>query len=193
MQDAKLDMRMDINQELSAYEVVNNYKYDDLVRIFRIYGEEKFAGKIAKNIEKMRSIKPIETTFELVDIIDKSIPFKEKRNGHPAKRVFQAIRIEVNNEIEGLKKSLDNAVELLNVDGVLAVITFHSLEDRIVKQKFKSLTEVDKIVKGLPNIDKSLLPDYVLITKKPIIPNSEEIDFNKRSKSAKLRVIKRIK
>ncbi len=193
MQDAKLDMRMDINQKLSAYEVVNNYKYEDLVRIFRIYGEERFAGKIAKNIEKARSIKPIETTLELVDIIDKSIPFKEKRNGHPAKRVFQAIRIEVNNEIEGLKKSLDNAVKLLNVNGILAVITFHSLEDRIVKQKFKELTEEDKFVKGLPNIDKSLLPDYVLITKKPILPSSDEIDFNKRSKSAKLRVIKKIK
>lgn len=193
MQDAKLDMRMDINQELSAYEVVNNYKYEDLVRIFRIYGEERFAGKIAKNIEKARSIKPIETTLELVDIIDKSIPFKEKRNGHPAKRVFQAIRIEVNNEIEGLKKSLDNAVKLLNVNGILAVITFHSLEDRIVKQKFKELTEEDKFVKGLPNIDKSLLPDYVLITRKPILPSSDEIDFNKRSKSAKLRVIKKIK
>ena len=193
MQYAKLDMRMDINQELSAYEVVNNYKYEDLVRIFRIYGEERFAGKIAKNIEKARSIKPIETTLELVDIIDKSIPFKEKRNGHPAKRVFQAIRIEVNNEIEGLKKSLDNAVKLLNVNGILAVITFHSLEDRIVKQKFKELTEEDKFVKGLPNIDKSLLPDYVLITRKPILPSSDEIDFNKRSKSAKLRVIKKIK
>ena len=185
MQDAKLDMRMDINQELSAYEVVNNYKYEDLVRIFRIYGEERFAGKIAKNIERARSIKPIGTTLELVDIIDKSIPFKEKRNGHPAKRVFQAIRIEVNNEIEGLKKSLDNAVKLLNVNGILAVITFHSLEDRIVKQKFKELTEEDKFVKGLPNIDKSLLPDYVLITRKPILPSSDEIDFNKRSKSAK--------
>lgn len=193
MQDAKLDMRMDINQELSAYEVVNNYKYEDLVRIFRIYGEERFAGKIAKNIERARSIKPIGTTLELVDIIDKSIPFKEKRNGHPAKRVFQAIRIEVNNEIEGLKKSLDNAVKLLNVNGILAVITFHSLEDRIVKQKFKELTEEDKFVKGLPNIDKSLLPDYVLITRKPILPSSDEIDFNKRSKSAKLRVIKKIK
>ena len=193
MKDAKLDMRMDQNSNFSAYEVVNNYSKEHLIKIFREYGEESHANKIANNILIRRMVKPIETTLELVDIIDKSIPFRDKRNTHPAKKVFQAIRIEVNNEIESLKKSLDQSLELLNVNGVLAVITFHSLEDRIVKQKFKEVTEVDKVIKGMPNIDESLLPDYVLITNKPIIPTSDEIANNKRAKSAKLRIIKRIK
>ena len=159
MQDASLDMRMDQNANLSAYDVVNNYSKEDLIRIFREYGEEPCAGKIASNIISRREETPIETTLELVDIIDKSVPYKLKRNSHPAKRVFQAIRIEVNNELEGLKVSLGNALNMLNKDGIIAVITFHSLEDRIVKKIFKEKTEVDPLVKGLPNIGEDLLPD----------------------------------
>lgn len=193
MKDAKLDMRMDQNAKLSAYEVVNDYSENDLVRIFRQYGEEKHALKIAKMICEERKEKPITTTFELVDIISKAYPYREKRNGHPAKKVFQAIRIEVNNELEELTKSLNQALEMLNINGRVAVITFHSLEDRIVKQLFNKYTEIDPFVKGLPNVDKSLLPDYKLITKKGIIPNSNEILKNKRSASAKLRIIERIK
>ena len=190
MKDAKLDMRMNKNQEKSAYEVVNTYEYEELVKIFRIYGEEKYAGKIAKRITEQR---PIETTFELVDIISSCYPYKDKRNGHPAKKVFQAIRIEVNNELGELETALKDSLELLKPNGIITVITFHSLEDRIVKNIFKKVTTEDPILKGMPNIDPNLLPDYKLITNKPILPSAAEISNNKRAKSAKLRVIKRIK
>lgn len=193
MHDASLDMRMDQNAELTAYDVVNNYPEDKLYFIFRDYGEEKYAKRIAKNIEFTRKIKPIETTFELVDIISKSIPFKDKMKGHPAKRVFQAIRIEVNNELEEVEIALEEALKLLDIEGIICVISFHSLEDRICKNVFKKYTEVHSVVKGMPNVDPSLLPDYELITKKPIVPSKEEITLNSRSKSAKLRIIKRIK
>ncbi len=193
MNDGPLDMRMDLGAKLSAYDVVNSYDVDDLARIFREYGEEKHAYKIAKRIEEQRSIKKIETTFELVDIIDKCYPYKEKRNTHPAKKVFQAIRIEVNNELEELKVALDSSLELLNVGGRLVVITFHSLEDRIVKNLFKEKTEVPSLVKGMPNIPSELLPDFKLVTNKPILPSSEEILYNSRSRSAKLRVIEKVK
>ena len=191
--DARLDMRMDTKQKLSAYEVVNNYSYDDLVRIFRVYGEEKFATSIAKNIITTRENKPIETTLELAEIIKNSVPEKYRREKHPARKVFQAIRIEVNNELGEFKKALTDALEVLNVDGYISCITFHSLEDRICKNIFKSVSEVDPVIKGLPNVDPSLLPDYEIVTKKPILPSDMEINENPRSKSAKLRIIKRIK
>ncbi len=193
MNDGPLDMRMDLGSKLSAYDVVNSYDIDDLARIFREYGEEKHAYKIAKKIEEQRNIKKIETTLELVDIIDKCYPYKEKRNTHPAKKVFQAIRIEVNNELEELKVALDSSLELLSVGGRLVVITFHSLEDRIVKNLFKEKTEVPSLVKGMPNIPSELLPDFKLVTNKPVLPSSEEILYNSRSRSAKLRVIEKIK
>ena len=193
MNDGPLDMRMDLGSKLSAYDVVNSYDIDDLARIFRDYGEEKHAYKIAKKIEEQRNIKKIGTTLELVDIIDKCYPYKEKRNTHPAKKVFQAIRIEVNNELEELKVALDSSLELLSVGGRLVVITFHSLEDRIVKNLFKEKTEVPSLVKGMPNIPSELLPDFKLVTNKPVLPSSEEILYNSRSRSAKLRVIEKIK
>ena len=193
MKDARLDMRMKQDSELSAYEVVNNYKVEDLARIFREYGEEKHALRIAKEIEKQRSIKEITTTLELVDIIDRCIPYKEKRNGHPAKKVFQAIRIEVNNELEEFETSLRDSLSLLNVGGRICVITFHSLEDKICKRIFKEVSDVDELVKGNPFIEDDHLPDFKLITKKPILPTSSELEYNSRAKSAKLRVIERIK
>ncbi len=193
MQDAKLDMRMNNDDKVSAYEVVNNYKEEDLIRIFRLYGEEKHAARIAKNIIASRNEKPITTTLELVDIISNSIPYKDKRNSHPAKKVFQAIRIEVNNELEEFKQSLEDALSMLKVHGRIVVITFHSLEDRICKNIFKKYSEVDPLIKGIPNIDANLLPDFEIITKKAILPNEVELINNKRAKSAKLRVIERVK
>ena len=191
MKDAKLDMRMDQESKFSAYDVVNTYDEAKLSKIFKIYGEEKNANRIARKIVEQRSIKP---TLELANIIDLATPYKDKRNGgHPAKKVFQAIRIEVNNELEELEQALKVCLELLNVDGRLCVISFHSLEDRIVKNIFKEVSEIDPFLKGLPNIDKNLLPDYEIITNKPILPSEDEINYNKRSKSAKLRIIKRIK
>lgn len=193
MKDSKLDMRMDQDAKFSAYDVVNNYKEEELVKIFRLYGEEKHANKIAKEICNVRKVKNIETTLELVDIISRCYPYKEKRNSHPAKKVFQAIRIEVNNELEEFEKSLRDSLELLNINGRIAVITFHSLEDRICKHIFKEVTEIDPVIKGLPNVNENLLPDYKLVTKKAILPTNIEIENNKRSKSAKLRIIERIK
>lgn len=193
MKCSTLDMRMDQNNPLTAKDVVNNYSAPKLTKIFREYGEEKHAMKIAKRIEEYRKNKEIETTFELVDIIDKCIPYKEKRNSHPAKKVFQAIRIEVNNELDEFEKALKDSLSLLNVNGVIVVITFHSLEDRICKKIFKEKTEIDPLIKGMPNIDKSLYPDFELVTSKPILPALEEINHNSRAKSAKMRVIKKIK
>lgn len=193
MHDARLDMRMKQDASVSAYDVVNNYSLEDLVRIFREYGEEKHALKIANRIVESRVIKPIDTTLELVDIIDKCIPYREKRNSHPAKKVFQAIRIEVNNELEEFENALRDSLDLLNVGGVIAVITFHSLEDRICKKIFKEVSEVNSVIKGLPNVNPDLLPDFELITRKPILPSDREMEYNSRSRSAKLRVIKRIK
>lgn len=193
MHDARLDMRMKQDANISAYDVVNKYSEKDLVRIFREYGEEKHALKIASRISEARLVKPIETTLELVDIIDKCIPYREKRNSHPAKKVFQAIRIEVNNELDEFEKALRDSLDILNVGGIIAVITFHSLEDRICKKIFKEVTEVDQMVKGLPNVSPDLLPNFELVTRKPILPSDREIKYNSRSKSAKLRVIKRIK
>ena len=192
-QDARLDMRMDQSVPFSAYDVVNTYSLNDLTRIFYQYGEEKFAKSIATNIVKTREIKPIETTFELAEIIKNSVPEKVRKKSHPARKVFQAIRIEVNHELDILEDSLKDALDLLKVNGVLAVITFHSLEDRITKNCFKTVTEVDPKLKGLPNVPKDMLPDYELVYRKAIEPSKEELEQNNRARSAKLRVIKRIK
>jgi len=192
-QDARLDMRMDQESDFSAYDVVNNYDEKELARIFFQYGEEKYSNSIAKNIVKERNQKKIETTFELVDIIKKSVPEKYSREKHPARKVFQAIRIEVNHELEILEQAMKDAASILKKDGRLCVITFHSLEDRIVKNVFKELTSIDPVVKGLPNIPEEYLPEYELVSNKAINPSKEEIDMNNRSRSSKLRVIKRIK
>ncbi len=189
--DSKLDMRMDTSRDLSAYNVVNEYSYQDLVRILRNYGEEKYSTSIAKNIIKARETKNIETTLELVDIIKNSIPEKAKKGSHPARKTFQAIRIEVNNELEVLDIALTKALDMLNVGGRLAVITFHSLEDRLVKEKFHKYSAVDSNLSKLPFIPEEYLPKYKLIEN--IVPSKEEIEENNRARSARLRVIERIK
>ena len=191
--DSRLDMRMDLDNPLSAYDVVNNYSESDLFRIISTYGEEKHAKSIAKNIVKVRNIKPIETTLELVDVIKKSMPYKDTINKHPAKKTFQAIRIEVNHELDILETSLKKALSLLNVGGRMVVITFHSLEDRIVKQVFKEVSSVDPVVASLPVIPDAYQPDFKLVTDKVILPSKEELEENNRSHSSKLRVIERIK
>lgn len=193
MQNGPLDMRMDQNQELNAEYIINNYDPKRLASIFREYGEEKHAYKIANEIDIKRQEKPIKTTLELVEIIDRCYPYKEKRHSHPAKKVFQALRIEVNNELEELKTALESSLELLKPGGRLVVITFHSLEDRICKNIFKENSNIPDLIKGMPNIPENMLPDYKIITNKPILPSEEEMKINKRSKSAKLRVIERIK
>lgn len=193
MKNGPLDMRMDQNSTFTASDIVNTYKVEELTKIFREYGEEKHAYKIANSIEKQRQKKKIENTFELVDIIDKCYPYKEKRHSHPAKKVFQALRIEVNNELEELKVALNSSLELLNPGGRLVVITFHSLEDKIVKNLFKEKSHIPDLIKGMPNIPNHLLPNFKIITNKPIIPSDNEIKNNSRSKSAKLRVIEKIK
>ncbi len=192
-QNAKLDMRMDRDSDFSAYDVVNTYDEKELSRILFQFGEEKYANSIARNIVKARSVKPIETTFELVDIIKSSMPEKAKRDKHPARKTFQAIRIEVNHELDILEKSMRDALSMLKVGGILSVITFHSLEDRIVKNVFKDLTEINPLVKGMPNIPSEYLPDYELVNHKAIVPSDVELEENNRSRSSKLRVIKRIK
>lgn len=192
-QDAKLDMRMDQEQKLSAYEVVNNYSEADLIRIFFDYGEEKFAKRIAANIIKTRQLKKIETTLELVEIIKRSVPAKVKKEKHPAKKVFQAIRIEVNSELSILRQTMLDALSMLSVGGVLSVITFHSLEDRLIKQLFNEVTKVDDMVKGLPNIPIEYLPNFELVNRKAILATKDELEENNRSRSAKLRSIKRVK
>ncbi|MBF0715034.1 16S rRNA (cytosine(1402)-N(4))-methyltransferase RsmH [Gemelliphila palaticanis] len=185
----KLDMRMDTDSSFTAYDLINNYSYNDLVKIFYRYGEEKFSKQIARNIEKERINKPIETTFELVDIIKKSIPAAARRTGgHPAKKVFQAIRIAVNNELGVIEESLEQAIDICNVGGRIAVITFHSLEDRICKQIFKSYSSNDSIPKNLPIIPEEYVSKLKNITRKPIIPSKEELEENNRSRSAKLRI-----
>ena len=187
-QDALLDMRMNQNQDLTAHVVVNEYSETDLIRIFYDYGEEKYAKSIAKNIIKAR---PINTTLELVEVIKNSMPEKAKRGSHPAKRTFQAIRIEVNNELGILQDTLKDAIDMLNIGGRISVISFHSLEDRIVKQLFKELSKIDPIVKGLPDIPKEYQPKLKLISK--IKPTNLEIEQNNRARSATLRIAEKIK
>ena len=191
--DGPLDMRMDRESDFSAYYVVNSYSESELTRIIRDYGEEKFASSISRNIVKRRMVKPISTTFELVDIISNSMPMKAKRDKHPARKTFQAIRIEVNHELDKLESSIKDALSMLKPGGRIAIITFHSLEDRIVKNVFREYTEIDPNVKGLPVIPKEFQKDYVLVNKKPIEPDNNELEINNRSRSAKLRIIERIK
>ncbi|AYW44524.1 16S rRNA (cytosine(1402)-N(4))-methyltransferase RsmH [Tetragenococcus koreensis] len=193
-QEAPLDMRMDQNQTLSAYEVVNEYDYQQLVKIFFRYGEERFSKQIARKIEAARKNQPIETTTQLVDIIKEAIPAPARRKGgHPAKRVFQAIRIAVNDELGAIEDSLEQAIELLAIEGRIAVITFHSLEDRIAKNIFKEYSQVKEMPPGLPIIPDEFQPILSLVTRKPILPTEEEIEENNRSRSAKLRVAKKLK
>ncbi len=189
--DGPLDMRMNQDAVLSAYDVVNNYTFDDLKRILYEYGEEKFAPNIAKMIVKSRMEKPITTTFELVEVIKKALPAAIlRKQGHPAKQTFQAIRIEVNKELEVLKNSLNDAVSMLNELGRVVVITFHSLEDRIVKQTFKHLTTLD-LPKGIPFIPEHMKIEYRLVNSKVILPSETELTENKRSHSAKLRCLEK--
>ena len=185
--DASLDMRMNQNQKLSAYNVVNEYSVDDLIRIFYEYGEEKYSKSIANAIVKNR---PINTTLELAEIIKSSVPEKYRRNSHPARKVFQAIRIEVNDELNVFEKALNDSIDLLNEGGRLCVITFHSLEDRICKNTFKKLSEVNEIYKGTPNIPDEYKPKIKIIKK--IKPSKEELENNNRSRSAILRVIEKM-
>ena len=191
--DAKLDMRMDKEQSLSAYEVVNNYSKEQLARIFKQYGESKFANNIAKRIVEYRQEKTIETTLELVEVIKTAVPMKFRIDKHPARQIFQAIRIEVNHELDVLEPAILQALDLLNVGGRCAIITFHSLEDRIVKQIFNEKTKIDDKVKGMPNIPEEYLPDFKLVYNKVIVPSDEELKNNPRARSSKLRVIEKIK
>ncbi len=188
-QDAPLDMRMDQDAEFSAYDVVNEWPYEKLVKIFFQYGEEKFSKQIARKIEAARQQKPIETTAELVELIKDAIPAPARRKGgHPAKRVFQAIRIAVNDELGVFENSLGQAIDLLNEGGRISVITFHSLEDRICKATFKQASELPQLPHGLPVIPQEFQPKLKLITRKPILPSEEELEANNRARSAKLRI-----
>lgn len=190
--DGPLDMRMDQNSNLDAYTVVNSYSEQELKRILYEYGEEKFAPLIARKIVNERKNKPIETTFELVDVIKNALPAKALRGtGHPAKQTFQAIRIEVNHELDILKNSLSDGLKLLNKDGRMVVITFHSLEDKIVKKLFKEKTSLD-LPKGIPFIPEGYEIEYELVNSKIILPSEEELSKNNRSHSAKMRIIKKI-
>lgn len=192
MKDAPLDMRMNRDREFSAYDVVNSYSMEDLWRIIRDYGEEKFAKRVAEFIVNRREEKPIETTLELVDIIKAAIPAKARREGpHPAKRTFQAIRIEVNGELEILNRAIEDGVNRLNKGGRMAIITFHSLEDRIVKLKFRELANSCTCPKEFPICVCGKNPLVKLISRKAIEPSKEEVEENPRSRSAKLRVIER--
>ncbi|MED3787542.1 16S rRNA (cytosine(1402)-N(4))-methyltransferase RsmH [Peribacillus frigoritolerans] len=187
--DAPLDMRMDQSAAISAYDVVNTWSFHDLLRIFFQYGEEKFSKQIARKIEAAREIKPIETTFELVELIKDGIPAPARRKGgHPAKRVFQAIRIAVNDELGVFEDSLEQAISLLDKEGRISVITFHSLEDRICKTVFKKASSMPDLPPGLPVIPDEFKPTMKIITRKPILPSEEELEGNNRSRSAKLRI-----
>ena len=187
-------MRMDQSAELSAYHVVNEWRYEDLVRIFYRYGEEKFSKQIARKIEAAREQHPIETTAQLVECIKDGIPAPARRKGgHPAKRVFQAIRIAVNDELGAAETSLQDAIDMLAVGGRISVITFHSLEDRLTKALFKEASSLPELPPNLPVIPEGLEPKLKLITRKPILPSEEELAHNNRSRSAKLRIAEKIK
>ena len=188
----ELDMRMDKSQKLTAKEVINTYKEEKLAQIIFEYGEERFSRQIARRICNQRKIKPIETTKELVEIIEKSIPNSKKKDGHPAKRTFQAIRIEVNNEIKPLYDTILNCIDVLNESGRLCVITFHSLEDRQVKNAMLKATGRCTCPKDLPYCTCGAKTLGKIITKKPEIPTKEEMQENSRSKSAKLRIFEKI-
>lgn len=191
--DARLDMRMDQTQELDAHFIVNNYSYEDLVRIFFKYGEESFAKSIARRIEARRAEKPINTTLELVEVIKEGIPKKFHAGKHPARKVFQALRIEVNHELDALENMLNECLDMLKVGGRMSIITFHSLEDRLVKESYAARTTPPKLPKNMPVLAKDLECDYRLVNRKVIVPSDEEIEDNPRARSAKLRIIERIK
>ncbi|MBR0288108.1 MAG: 16S rRNA (cytosine(1402)-N(4))-methyltransferase RsmH [Selenomonadaceae bacterium] len=188
--DAPLDMRMDRRQNLTAYDVINRYDEDRLIKIFREYGEERFSKRIAAAICQTRKISPLKTTGELVKLIEKNVP-RTKNGGHPAKRIFQAIRIEVNGELEILETSIKKAVDKLKIGGKIAVITFHSLEDRIVKETFKTLAQGCICPKNFPVCVCNHKPTIKILGKAKI-PTLDEINFNSRAKSAKLRVAEKI-
>lgn len=192
--DAKLDMRMDQTQSLSAYEVVNEWPYEALVKIFYRYGEEKFSKQIARRIEANREKQPIETTLELVEVIKEGIPAKARRKGgHPAKRVFQAIRIAVNDELSAFEDSIEQAIELVKVNGRISVITFHSLEDRFCKQMFQEYEKGPDVPRGLPVIPEAYTPKLKRVNRKPITATDEDLDDNNRARSAKLRIAEILK
>lgn len=190
--DAELDMRMDKRQTLTAKTIVNDWPFNDLLRILSRYGEDRFPKQIARKIEQHRENGPINTTFELVDIIKEAIPAPARRKGgHPAKRTFQALRIAVNDELGALEDSLTQAIDLLAPDGRISVITFQSLEDRLVKQMFREKTTAPELPAGLPVLPGQFEADYTLLTRKPILPSQDEMADNHRSESAKLRGIAR--
>lgn len=186
--DAPLDMRMDLNNPLTAYEIVNNYSYEKLVEIFYKYGEEKYAPSIAKKIIQNR---PVKTTLELAEIIKESVPEKYRKKSHPARKVFQAIRIEVNNELGVFEKVLTDALDIISVGGRICVITFHSLEDRICKHIFKEVSTLPKELADKPVIPEEFLPKYKVVAN--IVPKDEEIKENNRARSARMRVIERVR
>ena len=191
-QEARLDMRMNQEQALSAYEVVNDWPYEDLVHILYRYGEEKFAKRIARAIEERRAQRPIETTTELAEIVKMAIPAATRRTGgHPAKRSFQAIRIAVNDELGAVEDSLEQALTLLKPEGRISVITFHSLEDRLVKQLFKEVSQGPEVPRGLPILPGQMQAPFALVNRKPIVSSPEELEANNRSRSAKLRILRK--
>lgn len=192
MKDAPLDMRMDQDRMLSAKEVVNTYSLEELTHIFYTYGEEKLSKVIARKIVDERTKKRVETTMELVSIIESAVGAKYFYKEHPERKIFQSIRIEVNGELKVIESVLPDAISMLKKGGRIAVITFHSLEDRVVKGIFKHYSEVNELVRGLPEIPEEYKPMIRLVNKKPILPSAREIDENARSKSAKLRIIERI-
>ncbi|CDQ19848.1 16S rRNA (cytosine(1402)-N(4))-methyltransferase RsmH [Halobacillus karajensis] len=193
-QDAPLDMRMNQEDELSAKEVINEWSYEDLVRIFFKYGEEKFSKQIARKIEAARTEKPIETTGELVELIKEGIPAPARRKGgHPAKRIFQAIRIAVNDELGAFQDSLHQAARVVGIGGRVAVITFHSLEDRLCKQAFKKWSTNPPLPRNIPVIPEDKQPPFRLLSRKPIIAEESELEENRRSRSAKLRIVEKVK
>lgn len=188
-QDAPLDMRMDTDSPLTAKEIVNEWPYEKLVKIFFRYGEEKFSKQIARKIEKARETATIETTGELVELIKEAIPAPARRKGgHPAKRTFQAIRIAVNDELSSVEESVEQAIDLLNINGRISVITFHSLEDRIVQSIYKDRARGPELPPGLPVLPSEYMSELKIITRKPILPSEEELERNNRARSAKLRI-----
>lgn len=191
--DAPLDMRMDQTSELTAYHVVNDWPYEKLLKIFFRYGEEKFSKQIARKIEKAREVEPIATTFQLVELIKEGIPAAARRTGgHPAKRIFQAIRIAVNDELGAAEDSLEDAIKIIKVGGRVSVITFHSLEDRLTKTIFKEASSLPELPPNLPMIPAGMEPMLRVVTRKPIVPSEEELAVNNRSRSAKLRIVEKL-
>ena len=191
--DARLDMRMDQSQDLSAYEIVNEYDFNEIVKILFKYSDEKYAKQIARNIEKHRAIKPIETTFELVEIVKEAIPAAARRKGgHPAKRTFQALRIAVNDELNVFDIALKDALDLTSIGGRVAVITFHSLEDKICKYTFNEVTNQQPVPSHIAVIPESMLPRFKKVTRKPLVASDKELEENHRSHSAKLRIVERV-